>query len=255
MSEVEKFLQEISDGGDAFSETTTPAEVVENTTEEKVEEIIPFHKDERFKKSREEVRALRQEKDEWLKEKERLLAQTQNNNVSVPSDFESDWVKTYGDSDESKAQLNFFAKYLNGLDERAAAKAMEKFKAESEAQKSQSQQEEERWNNQVQSQLEAVEDEFGIDLTSSQAASKRTEFLSFLQDISPKDSDGNIIQYVPMDKAYPLWVKQNTKDNTERKEIANRSMDKTNTETPKTYKPIDFRNTSWKDWAKQNGEL
>lgn len=251
-NDVENFLKEINQGEAFVDATPTETEALSVKADEKVEEIVPFHKDERFTRTRQELKTERETRQKLEQEIEQLK-KARPSEDSYFDERKQEWIKTFGDDETSKAQADYFSNRDRLLIEKAKAEAIAEFEQRTTSEKK----EVDQWNTYVQSQLEELEEERGIDLTSSQAESKRTEFMEFLQDISPKDSNGNIVQYVDMGKAFDLFQKAITprKDNTERKEIASRSMDKTNTETPKTYQQVDLRNSDWRDWARHNGEL
>ena len=77
-------------------------------------------------------------------------------------------------------------------------------------------------------QLEAIEDAHGIDLTSNtaQATKARTQFLTLVERLSPKDAEGNITDYADFGTAFELYQEKYGEkvDNSRQKQMASRSM-------------------------------
>lgn len=89
-------------------------------------------------------------------------------------------------------------------------------------------QEQKEYEDLIDNNLESLEDSHNIDLTSDapKARKARREFLELVQDLSPKDENGDIISYADFDATFDQYLKsqQEPKDNSRRESIASRSM-------------------------------
>ena len=82
--------------------------------------------------------------------------------------------------------------------------------------------------NYIDSQLEAIEDAYGVDITSEtpQATKRRQEFLGLVEKLSPKGEGGIVTDYADFGTTYELYDETHKEkiDNSRQKEIASRSM-------------------------------
>lgn len=90
--------------------------------------------------------------------------------------------------------------------------------------------------------LENLEDETGVDFTSNAPAARkaRNEILDLMEKYSPKDADGNIIEYADIAGVYETWQmqrQQNKPKNDRQKELASRSMEEGTTAPSPAPKP------------------
>lgn len=80
----------------------------------------------------------------------------------------------------------------------------------------------------IDNELEALEDEYNLDLTSDkpEARKARSEFLSLVEKLSPKDEAGNVTDYADFDEVFEIYQGSREKQPTRAKELASRSMTK-----------------------------
>lgn len=105
-------------------------------------------------------------------------------------------------------------------------------------------QEQKKYENLIDNELENLEDQYEIDLTSDapKARKMRREFLELVQELSPKDENGDITGYADFESAFGMYQRTQVKEektNTRREEISARSMQRstTNTENIPTRTP------------------
>lgn len=114
-----------------------------------------------------------------------------------------------------------------------SSKAKEQALQEVEQRKQAERQEEKQYNDLIDTQLESIEDEFNVDVTSNAPAARKTrnEFLKMVQDLSPKDESGELTGYADFRTTFQLYKERNVEkvDNSRQKEIASRSMQKSST--------------------------
>lgn len=115
--------------------------------------------------------------------------------------------------------------------------------------------EQKSYENFIDKGLESLEDRYNIDLTSDapQARKARREFLEMVEKLSPKDDEGSITGYADFDSTYEIYKEKHTEkiDNSRQKEIASRSMQKSNSssgsESQKKISP------GWDGWKRDYG--
>lgn len=215
-----------------------PLKEGEDTPHDSQDENVPFHKNSRWIKREKELQELRKKVAELEIKKE-----TSNATEDVP-DW---WVTLAGDSEESKQAYN-------KLLQTSTQQALDKFKQES-MQKSRQEQE---LVNTITSNLESIEEKFGIDLLSDDKQDERTEFLNYVEKLSKPDSSGNIV-FPDFETTFELWQAKKElekkskelskpKPNTAlRKQVASLSV-KSNDVTPQPKKKvINFNSWSWRD--------
>lgn len=126
--------------------------------------------------------------------------------------------KIYGDATpEAKEATELLKEALQGVKEKAKQEAIEELEARRNKEV-QSVREEEGKLDDI---IENLEEEYDVDLTNS---ADRKGFLTLLEKLSPKDKDGNIIEYADPDSTFELYLSRKEKASTKAKELANRSM-------------------------------
>ncbi len=139
-------------------------------------------------------------------------------------DTDPRFLRIYGDKPETREawqiQKELFSEYAEKIKQQTLQEI------EEEQRKSQSEQRE--YESFIDSELESIEDEYNIDVTSDspQARKVRREFLELVQTVSPKDEDGMVESYADFGEVFKLYqTKSATKeDNSRRNEIASNSM-------------------------------
>lgn len=119
---------------------------------------------------------------------------------------------------EKLAATNILKKALSGMSEQAVQKALEKLE-EREGNEAEAVRKEE---DNIELMLERVEDDTDLDL--SEGSPDRKAFLSMLEKASPKDRDGNIIEYADPDYVVEQFLDRKGKVNERNKNLSSRSM-------------------------------
>lgn len=133
-------------------------------------------------------------------------------------------LRMYGADGMEAAKLH--SDLLNDYATKAEERAMQRF----EAQQQQSRQEEAQATEFIDAELEAIEDEYGVDVTSDAPAARkaRREFLTLVEKLSPKDSEGKVTDFADFDEAWEVFQSTQKKPDTtsdRAKEIAGRTME------------------------------
>ncbi len=140
------------------------------------------------------------------------------------------WKATYGDSPESRQAWAVQSEIMAQYAEQAKTAAI----AEIEHTQAQERAAQKEFETFIDNELESIEDEFDVDVTSNSPAAKkaRREFLDLVQQLSPKDEDGQVTGYADFQEAFKIYQEKKSKpDNSRQKEIASRSMERPGSET------------------------
>lgn len=118
---------------------------------------------------------------------------------------------------------------IREMSETAREDAIKEFETRQES----AQREQREYETFIDNEFEYLEEEYGVDLTSDAPAARkaRREFIDLVQDISPKDENGELSGFADFDKAFQLYQKTKTESRVNpstdrRKEIASTSMQK-----------------------------
>lgn len=217
-----------------------PMKEGEDTPHDSEEENVPFHKNSRWIKREKELKDLRMKVAEMELKKE---TQTQTTTNEIP-DW---WVTLAGDSQESKQAYDQLMKT-------STQKAIDALKEESQSKSK----EEEKLVSTITSNLESIEDKFGVDLLSDKSEKERTDFLNYVEKLASKDDNGKIV-FPNFEATFELWqakkeLEQKSKEDSKpkpntalRKQVASLSV-KSNDVTPQPKKKvINFNSWSWRD--------
>ena len=146
-------------------------------------------------------------------------------------------ARIYGtDKPENLAATELLQKALKGYSSRAKEEAIAELRQEFQA----SQQEEEKEKNTVESYIEQVEDQYGVDLTSTAAGRERQqEFRDLWFRLSPKDRNGDVVEYADPFEVYDIFSSRQPQNRGQ--SLAARQMVRSNpiessTEEDATYK-------------------
>lgn len=176
--------------------------------------------EEQLQKER-EARLIAEAKAEGRSEAERFTRDTQ---TQVPVK----WLQIYGDTPESRAA---WAIQKELFDEQAKA-VREATLQEVEAREKKRVDEQKQFESFIDGELEGLEDEYNVDLTSDAPAARkaRREFLELVAELSPKGEDGAITAYADFDAAWKQYRKGRNEKKPDltaerRKELASRSLD------------------------------
>lgn len=213
-NEQEKFLNEIEVPLDVFNQPIEPEKVEVVEQEENVEEL-------RNRRERRLNAKLQAERESSIQLAARLDALTEVKKSQEASD--PDYLKTieriYGtDSPENSMATDLLKQAFKGVEDSATEKAYVRMKAEQEQAQQAVQQEEKV----LDSMVDEIEDTYQVDL---QSDATRKGFFTLLEKMSPKDLQGNIIQYADHHSVWELYQSQNTKKpDTQAKDFSSRSM-------------------------------
>lgn len=213
-SEQQKFLADLEVKDDVFEKPLT---------EEPITEEVKEPEDEEFKaKNRRERRLLEQNqrlREEAIATQARLegIKEAQSLRQEEPAEYLKRIEKIYGtNTPEAVEATNLLKEALEGVRKTAAEDAYKRF-AEEKGSEQQAVQEEERNLDEI---LDHVEEEYGIDMSGDD----RQGYLTLLEKVSPKDRDGNIIEYADPDTTAELYQSRKEKSASRAKELASRSM-------------------------------
>lgn len=230
MNEVEKFFQGLP------SQDKPAADVLNEQQPEKV--VEPKESDEDESEGRKN-RYHRRLEDKYQKEREanialsaRLQALSEEKTFIKEHEGEIDprLVKIFGSDTPEKKEL---ARLFSELRKEDRETVRQELTSEMEQRQREEIREEREAENFIDSELEALEDAHGVDLTSNspKARKARTELITAIQELSPKDDEGNITDYADFGSTYEYLQKGQKEapaDNARQKEVASRSMQRSN---------------------------
>lgn len=144
-------------------------------------------------------------------------------------------VAMYGENTEA---IRLHAELLNDFAARAKEQALEEFRssvAEEQAQQKQ-------FESFIDNELESIEDDFDVDLTSDAPAARkmRHDLKELVEKLSPKDENGNLTGYADFKETFELLQARREKTATateQKKEIAARTMSKPGNVAPAPQAP------------------
>jgi len=209
---------------DQFVDVLKPKAPEEQKPENKVE-------DEDSPRNRREKRLmakLQAEKEANIALNERLRIQSElKEKAQVETSADPDLVRLFGDTPEGKLAQELFTKKFQQTEERAYTRAMEEYRSEQER----ASQIAEENSREIDDGFADIEDKFNVDLSgeTKESASLRNGFIDFLTDMSPKDKNGEIIEYADFERTFDVYRKLNEKGkprevSDRQKALADRSM-------------------------------
>ena len=211
-SEQQKFLEELEVKEDVFEKPLSEEVPEKEETEE-----------EGFKaKNRREKRLLEQNqrlREEAIATTARLegIKEAQSLHQEEPAEYLKRIEKIYGtNTPEAIEATNLLREALEGVRQSATEDAFKRLE-EQKGSEAKAVQEEEKNLDEI---LDHVEDEHGIDMSGDD----RTGFLTLLEKLSPKDSQGNIIEYADPDATAEFYLSRKEKTASRAKDLASRSM-------------------------------
>ena len=226
--EVNKFLNNLPTQDqklvDIFEDKKVPEEGKKE--EEKTTDEGDVRKNRRHRRLEEQLQKER-ESNIALNERLKILAEVENVKPNV--ELDERLIEIFGPTDEAKRIAQHFAQILNETKDNAKEEAIKEFNEQKEILKK----EQLGYELLIDKQLELLEDKHNIDLTSDipSVVKTRQEFLGLIQSLSPKDSDGIIKDYADFNSTFEIYQsiqKDSKKDNIRQKEIASKTMQKSN---------------------------
>lgn len=156
-----------------------------------------------------------------LNERLKVLSETQRFAQDTGS-VDEKLINLYGDDEKGRAAAKLTQQLLNETKAQAREEALEAVRAEreKEAQEVASSQQE------LDTMLEDIEDEFNVDITSDtpEAKKARTGFYATLEKISPKNDKGEVTAYADPIATWEMYQQRLQPKNNRAKELSSRSM-------------------------------
>lgn len=215
------FLNDVTDSKDIFSEKSA-IETQENTVQDE-DKAVPFHKDPKVQ------RYVEKQIEKALGSKPQTVEQKQETVSSDVKDVVEAFTALIGnDTPEKVRALEKLEKTLNGSDERASAKAIERFQKQIEDQKHQQTEAEKAAQDELDSYFDDIEETYDVDLSSNAASAKklRSEFIEYVRKIAPKDENGEVKAFPDLLASFEVFQEQNKKQAmpNRTKELASRGL-------------------------------
>lgn len=193
---VSSFLNEISGNKQDIFKESPQEEVIDEVIEDKP---LPFHKDPKVQ------RYIQKEIEKAKKD----LAPTATSEFkeSVSADVE-ETIKAFStiignDTPEKVKALDALKRTLEGSDERASKKAIERFQKQMKEAEQQQAKEDREAADELQAGFEEIEEEHGVDLNAD--TKTRTAFVEYLKKVSHKNKDGEVDQFADIPSAWETF--------------------------------------------------
>lgn len=251
-NELDDFLKDVPKDGDAAKEIL--GEVEETKIPEKDAEPEEDGEVRKNRRHRRLEAQLAEEREARIAAEARAeaLSETRKFTEEVGSDEVSQKLARLYGTDENGKQA---AQITKELLENAVSRGKEEALKEIEANRRQEASEQAKHESFIDSQLEKIEDDFNVDVTSNAPAARkaRKEFLDMVQQFSPKDENGTVIGFADFNatwEAYQLKRSQEKPSDTSdrQKSLADRSMTKSgNVDVSKAEKDTELA------WLRRNG--
>lgn len=211
-SEVDKFFSGLpTENGQAQNvfDTNVEPPVDAPIVPAKDEEGSEARKNRRHRRLEEQLQRER-ESNIALNERVKALAEARNDSPVSAGQMPSEWIALYGDTPESQKAWAIQERMFKNLKDQAKQEALQEF----ENQQQEVVKKQKEYESYIDTELEALEDQFDIDLTSDapSARKSRREFLELVQSISPKDGQGNITGYADFESTFELYQKTKSQD-------------------------------------------
>jgi hypothetical protein len=201
-NETQQFLDEFKkpeDNNDPFAFLEKPSEKPAEETQgnETPAEGAPEPRNRREKRLMEK---LQSEREAAIALAAKLDAITQSQTTrSESAEWEKSIERIYGDSTpELREATELLKASVRGAKEEAKREAL----AEFQRIRQEEQQAVSKAEGRIESMLEEIEDEYNADLSSG---AHRTEFLKLIEKMSPKDSNGNIVEYADHHAVWEIY--------------------------------------------------
>lgn len=201
-NETQQFLDEFKKPEDntdpfAFLEKPTEKPAEETKGEETPAEGIPEPRNRREKRLMEK---LQSEREAAIALAAKLDAITQSQQTRTESSqWEESIEKIYGNSTpELREATELLRASMKGLKDEAKREALAEYQRIRQEEQAVVSQAEKR----IDSMLEEIEDEYNVDLSSG---AHQTEFLKLIEKMSPKDSEGNIVEYADHHAVWEIY--------------------------------------------------
>lgn len=223
-NEVDKFFDELPTADKREADIFAAPKIEEKP--EPVEGEEP-HKNRRHRRLEEQLERERVSNIQ-LNERLKMLEEAKAVVEKEPGEIDDRLIDIFGSDDNGKAIAKRFSSYLEERDKKVRHESL----AEIDAREDMEIQEQKGYESYIDSQLENLEDQYGIDLTSSdpRAEKTRAEFLELVGELSPKDENGTITSYADFGSTFNVYKNAYAKRNdaSRQKELASRTMQTSN---------------------------
>jgi hypothetical protein len=191
--------------------------------------------------------ALQQERESNIELAARLKERSEAEKFARETGGEVDprIAKMFDSSDVGKENALALSSVLRDMTAKAREEALDEFENRQEKVRN----EQREYETFIDNELTFLEEEYNVDLTSDSPAARkaRREFIELVQDLSPKDKDGELTGFADFDKTFEIYQKTKTESKANptserRREIASSSMQRSGTSnggasTPKAPTP------------------
>lgn len=230
-NEVEQFFEglpsEDKREADIFGTNQKPTENVEPAPKKEDEEGDDEPRKNRRHRRLEEALQKERESNIALNERVKTLAELaqERNEEKAAMNVDERFVRLFGADENGKEISRHFTEILNKTRNEAEENALKRFNE----QQQQVLNEQKGYESFIDDQLETLEDTYNVDLTSDspKARKSRREFLELIEKVSPKDQNGDIVDYADFGSTFDIYQSSMTKADdsmNRRKEIASRSI-------------------------------
>ena len=180
-----------------------------------------------------------------LNERVKVLSEVEKFTKETP-EVNPDIAKMFDASDVGKENALRLSRIIAEAEQRAEERVFERLNSVQDSEKVQVKEA----GDFIDKQLESIEDTYGVSLP---LGSRQTnEFLQLIEDLSPKDESGEIVEYADFDRTFELYQglqKANKPDNSRQRAVSSRGMQRSSSSTP-VAKP---RTAGWDGWKTDMG--
>lgn len=233
-NEQDHFLKDLEPNheADPFAPTSEEPQVAKPEDPEEEEDEDATEMKARNRRERRLEAKLQAEREAGIQMAERLKVLAEVNSPAQSNDYLEAVKRIYGtDSPEATAATDILVQSLKTVEERATENALARLRQEQAETQAAVQQEERR----LDSMLEEIEDVHNVDLTSSGSESTRRAFFQLLEKMSPKDAEGNVIEYADHHAVWEvLESRRQKRADTTAKDLSSRSMAQSNASSTNT---------------------
>ncbi len=217
-------------------------------TEDEDEDVDDSVKNRRHRRLEAKLQAER-EANIALTERVKVLSEVEKFAKETP-DVDPDIAKMFDASDIGKENALRLSRKLTEMKEEARQSALEAIDSRREREN----QEFKEAGSFIDSSLDSLEEQYNVAFYGSKKADTlRSEFLQFVENISPKDEEGNLIEYADMDRSFETFMDLHSKvkpDNSRQREISSRSMQRSQSNNSSVRK---VPSPGWDGWKRDIG--
>ncbi len=245
-NETQQFLDEFNK-----PQNEDPFSFLEQPVEKPAEEIKPEEPENgapepRNRRERRLMEKLQSERETAIALAAKLDTITQSQSTrSESAEWEKSIERIYGDSTpELREATELLKASVRGAKEEAKREAL----AEFQRIRQEEQQAVSKAEDRIESMLEELEDELNIDISDAH----RTEYLKLMEKMSPKDSNGNIVEYADHHSVWEIYQERVNKAKAPNpaKDMAARAVTQS-----AGVKDSNVANEAHTRWLKENGYI